>query len=75
MAPNGDLPVGKLIVHDGPAYDARGQLVRVRIVSFMVGDYGPFGLVGLASELTNEEIRRRIHAEAEAIRALVAQPE
>lgn len=75
MAPPDDLRVHNLVAHDGPAYDAHGQLVRVRIVSFMVGSYGPFGLTGLASELTEEEIRKRIHAEADAIRRLVAAPE
>lgn len=75
MAPDEDLPVQNLLVHDGPAYDAHGQLVRVRLVSFMVGDHGPFGFSGLASELPMEEIRRRIHAEAEGIRQLLAHPE
>jgi len=60
-----------LTVHDGPAYDAHGQLQRVRIVSYMIDDLGPFGLTGLADELTLEEIHRRIRAEAAQLRTLV----
>lgn len=69
------MPVDVLAVHDGPAYDSRGQLVRIRIVSYTVDGHGPFGLSGLADDLTPEEIRRRIHAEAEGIRQLLASPE
>lgn len=73
MAVDQDFTIKDLVVHDGPAYDAHGQLVRVRIVSFMIGKYGPFGLTGLASELTTDEIMRRIRAEREGIRQLTAE--
>lgn len=73
MANNQDLQVKNLLVHDGPAYDAHGQLVRVRIVSYMLGGYGPFGITGLAADLPMGEVRRRIREEQDGLRQLLAE--
>lgn len=59
-------------VQDAPAYDAEGKLVRFRIVTYKVDDLGPFGLSGLASELTTDEIHRQIRADAVEIRRLTS---
>ncbi len=55
---------------DAPAYDADGQLVRFRFVLYTVDELGPFGLSGPATELTPDEIRRRIREDATHLRAL-----
>lgn len=55
---------------DAPAYDADGRLVTYRIVVYKVDDMGPFGFAGPASELTTDEIHRRIRAEAAELRRL-----
>jgi hypothetical protein len=59
-----------LSVQDGPGVDRNGQTVIHRIVAYMVDDLGPFGLSGLRTELTPEEIRRRIAADADQLRQL-----
>lgn len=59
-----------LNVQDGPGTDAKGHQVIFRIVAYMVGDLGPFGLSGLQTELTVDEIRRRIRADADQLARL-----
>lgn len=65
------MPVVILNVQDAPAYDKDGRLVRFRIVTYKVDELGPFGLSGLAEDLTEEEIRRQIRAEAAELRRLM----
>lgn len=64
------MPIEILSIQDLPAYDAKNQLVRHRLVAYTVDQWGPFGLSGPAEELTQEVIRRRILAEALQIRRL-----
>ncbi len=59
-----------LSITDQAAYDNAGHLVRFRIVAYKVDGHGPLGLSGPADQLTMDEIRRRIHADAAGLRSL-----
>jgi len=51
---------------------ARGEIVNVRVIEFMVGPHGPFRVRIPVAQFTPERARELVEAEAAKIRALVS---
>lgn len=59
--------VRDLKIEEGPQFDPRGHVVNVRMVTFWVGDHGPFRLTDPDTVLTSAVIKARIQAKLDEL--------
>lgn len=60
-----------LSIGEGLKIDERGNVIRTRVVSYKIGDYGPFTIEIPASEFSEATVRERIEKERERLRAII----
>jgi hypothetical protein len=60
-----------LSIGEGLKIDERGNVIRTRVVTYKIGEYGPFTIEIPATEFNDTVVRERIEKEREKLRAIV----
>ena len=71
--PNG-LDVHDIVIANSPTFDRAGRMVNNTVVTFGIGDHGPFTLVYGPGEATPDRVNADIAAHVRDIRAVVVRP-
>jgi hypothetical protein len=67
--------INNLQIKDGTEFDTRGNTVKVRILTFFIGDHGPFTEKFYAGEQDTPAIERRLSTAVAQLRELGAIPQ
>jgi hypothetical protein len=67
-----ELQVKNLTISQQPQFAQGGKVVDTKIVTFYIGDHGPFRKQYPAAEYTVERVRQDIASEVQGVRALLA---
>jgi hypothetical protein len=74
MADPQGLDVHDIMMTSNPTFDNRGQMMSNTMVSFMVGNHGPFTLTYGPGEFTPDRANGDIEKQVRDIRAVVMRP-
>jgi len=58
-------------IGEGLKIDERGNVIRTRVVTYKIGDYGPFTLEIPATEFNDAVVRERLEKEREKLRGII----
>jgi hypothetical protein len=67
--------INNLQIADGTEFDQRGNAVKVRLLTFFIGEHGPFTEKFYAGEQDTPAIERRLNTAVAQLRELGAIPQ